>query len=249
MAKKGNRFFDTMPPERFDGIVLNLKKGMGPQSLLTVFTKQRGWMRVFLTRDKKGGQGFGSLLPFRRISFDAWQKSGNFSLSEYDCLGNEPIQSFSYESYVYMQIFVEMVLLLVPEGQADQAVYSLLENYCWALAAKDTRILTILAGWQLVSAAGFRPDAQQVQVYVDGLDEQGNKRYSFCDEPPELGCPMDLAAPVRELWESLLDYDWQDVPLAVSRNAIAVLEVLLYSYVHQCAERPMKSIAALEDIL
>ena len=249
MATKNKRVIGAMPPERYDGIVLNLKKGMAAQSMLTVFTKQRGWMRIFLTKGKKAMQGVGGLLPFSLISFDAWQKGNTFSLGEYECQGNDMIRNFSYERYVYMQIFVEMVLVLFPEGEADGAVFSLLEHYSQALPVKDTRILTIIAGWQLVSAAGFRPDTAQVQVYLDGLDESGQQQYSFADEPPELGSPVRLPDTVRNLWEKLLDYSWQDAQtIIIGKQSITTLEALLYSYVRQCAEWPLKSIAALGDI-
>lgn len=247
MAKNPRKAYGTMPPQRFDGVILQLKKGGAAQALMLVFTKQTGWIRVFAPKGKRAlNQGIGGFFPLSEITFNAWERDGVFSLGEYESKANKLMADMTFDGYVYSQIFIEMLFHLLPEHERDQQVYELLCYYSRALEVKDARILTIIAGWQLVSIAGFRPDVEQVMVYRNGVDNNGEIIYSLYDEPQELLLPVTISDGVRKLWNEILEYAWDSgTVLKVNVRDIAVLEKLLFDYVQQCSDRALKSVELL----
>ncbi len=244
MAGTGSGYI-YRPPQRYDGIILQVQK-QGLRCKLSVFTRQEGIISVFLPRRSRSRQGSGALMGLSRITFDAVWQGQAAMLREYECRGNAAMLELTWERYVYSQVFVEMTCCLLPYRQPDDAVYELLLQYSQALSVKDPRILTITAGWQLCSLAGFYPDTGRIQVWYAGKRD-GRSVYYLADDgapSPMPSVPIPLA--VRTLWQTLLDYPWgKDETLRLSANGLAFLERLLYSYVEQCSESTLQSVAAL----
>jgi DNA repair protein RecO len=217
---------------------------------MTVFTLQQGWFRVFLNTSRKHrNQGIGSLSALSIITFDTWEREGALNLGEYECVVNTLISFLTVESYAYAQICIEMVLHLFPEKEADRNVYELLCRYSNLAGKKNERILTIITGWQLVALAGFCPDIDTVHIYQRGITDKGRPVY-YLSEELEPGLPaVALPYPVQQLWKTILAYDWNtEQQLQISKNAIAFLEELLYSYVQQCTEQPLHAVDFLYTI-
>ena len=248
MSRIPRKTYAQKPSVRYDGIILKLKKGGANQAVLTVFTKQQGWLRLFVPKGKKAAnQGSGSFFPLNRITFDAWEKNDSLSMGEYESRGHVLMADFAFEDYVYTQLFIEMVMALVPEHEVDVSIYQLVCRYAAAIEQKDTRIATIIAGWQLIALAGFCPDVRNVRVYRDGVDEYGNTRYSLFDDEQPVLYPVELTEPSRLLWQQLLAYDW-DKPEEIKINVhhLSILEQLLYQYVCQCSDKPLKTLELLQ---
>ncbi len=231
------------PAKAWDGIILRVRRqGLG--QVLTVFTKQQGLASVFVRRSRSR-QGFGAFFPFSEMTFDAVSEKEALSLREYGCRTNEAMMNLTWDSYVYSQIFADMVLCLMPYGQPDPGVYSLLLRYSRFLARKDPRVVTIIAGWQLAALAGFYPDTAHIRVFAG--PEKGRRRFYFGGSPEEMLPEWPVPQDIRALWQILLSYRWErEETVRLSAGGLAVLEQLLYSYVEQCGEKPLKSLLLLD---
>ncbi|MCI1821029.1 MAG: DNA repair protein RecO C-terminal domain-containing protein [Megasphaera sp.] len=245
-----NTGYNAARYQRFDGVILTIKKNHSSYQIMTVFTLQQGWFRVFLNTSRKHrNQGIGSLSALSIITFDAWERGGSLTLGEYECVVNTLISYLTVESYAYAQICIEMVLHLIPEKAADRNVYGLLCRYSKLVGEKNERILTVITGWQLVALAGFCPDIDTVHIYRKGITDTGRPVYYLSEEPePALPAVM-LPLSVQQLWKTILAYDWNAAqPLQISKRAISFLEELLYSYVQQCTEQPLRAVDFLYTI-
>lgn len=240
--RRSNSAFRPVRP--YDGLILQVQK-RGKQRVLSVFTRQDGLLRLFLSERSRGRSGSGAFMPLGEITFDAAEQGEVLSLREYECRGNDAMMNLTWEHYVYSQIFVEMVLHLMPYRQADGSVYGLLLRYSRLLSVKDPRVLTIIAGWQLVGLAGFYPDIDTVRIFTSPY---GREEYYFSDEGMAEMREEKLTPDIRQLWSRLLQYRWErEDTLRFSARGLAVLEKLLYSYVEQCGEKKMKSLVLLES--
>ena len=110
------------PVRPYDGLILQVQK-RGKQRVLSVFTRQEGLLRLFVSERSRGRSGSGTFMPLGEITFDAVEQGDVLSLREYECRGNEAMMNLTWDHYVYSQIFVEMVLHLMPYRQADGGVY------------------------------------------------------------------------------------------------------------------------------
>lgn len=237
----------SRPTERYDGIILHVHKA-GQQQVLSIWTKQAGLIRVFVRTSRKGKQGFGALQPLASITFDALPQGEGYVLSEYDCRSNKAMRELTLDTYVYSQLFVEMVEALVPPDEPDESVYALLTMYCQTIVTKDIRMVTILAGWQLVALAGFAPDLATVRLFA-AQDENGEVVYYLGDDVPEKMHEIPLSAALKADWQQILTYRWgQKETVHFQSRHVAMLEQLLYPYVVQCSEKPLRSLALWKDI-
>lgn len=238
------------PAKRYDGVILNVRKTNATQRVITAFTLQQGWLRMFLRKGQKGmSQGTGGLFAFSEVTFDAWEGNGVLTLGEYETMVNKLAPSLTLEAFAYTQILVEMVLNLIPEHEADERVYRLLCCYSRLIGEKDGRILTIIAGWQLIALAGFCPDVEKVLVYGNGRAESGRSLYVLSEEWQQ-GLPLiEVPKEYRGLWKVILTYDWTgQETIQVNKQGIYLLEDLMYSYVQQCTDYSLRSTALLDDI-
>lgn len=235
--------FAFRPVRPYDGIILQVQK-RGKQRTLSVFTRQEGLLRLFVPERSRSRRGSGAFMPLGEITFDAAEQGDAVSLREYECRGNDAMMKLTWEHYVYSQIFVEMVLHLMPYRQADSGVYSLLLRYSRFLSVKDPRVMTIVAGWQLTGLAGFYPDTDTVRIFTSPY---GQGSYYFGDEGTAEMREERLAPDIRHLWKRLLQYGWEkEATLHFSAKGLSILERLLYSYVEQCSEKKLHSLILLE---
>ena len=228
------------PSRSYDGLILQVRK-RGKQQVVTVFTAQQGLLHVFFRAQSR--QGVGALLPFSTITFDAVCRDNVLSAQEYACKSNEAMTGLTWERYVYSQVFVEIVLHLLPYGQPDEGAYALAVRYSSFLSRKDPRVVTIIAGWQAAALAGFYPDVEHVRVF--SLPD-GEKKYYFSDGPCVAMKEVAVPPEVRRLWRTLLQYRWErEETLRLSARGLQVLEQFLYSYVEQYSEKKLQSTALL----
>ena len=163
-----NRSFGQRPSRPYDGIILAVKKTSAKQLVLTILTHQEGILHVLARRSTQGKMGYGALAPLAEISFDVFEKDGVHTLTEYDCRANWRLRDLTWDGYVYSQIFVEMVLLLTASGEKDEELYRLVRLYGRAIEVKDVRIVTLIAGWQLLALTGFLPETDEARIFYRG---------------------------------------------------------------------------------
>lgn len=244
--RRRNSSFAQRPSKRYDGVILQIRKAGALQQIMTVFTKQEGCIRVLVQKRRQSSQGFGLLMAWGEITFDAVEQQEFFTLREYECRSNSAMTSLTWEGYVYSQIFAEMVMYLMPVHQTDWEVYRLLQIYGRAIEIKDIRIVTIIAGWQLIVYSGFEPDVDSVCLFRYGM-RGGIPLYYLGDKPQEAARKESIPLPVRRLWKQILTYRWgQEETLHMNVRGLQLLEYLLYSYVEQCSDKPLKGVSLLE---
>lgn len=247
--KKKNDSFGLMQKARpYDGIILRLQKDRSWQAVLTVFTRQAGLMRFVSAKGKRSyRQGFGSLLSFSEMTFDAWQHGDVHILGEYESKRSNLLDALTWDQYIYTQLFTEIVLFLEPAGVADERAFLLLQSYSRSLGQRNVRIATIIAGWQLVACAGYQPDPEMAFVY-QGSDWEGRPSYYVADEAEPERTEVPVSPEVRQLWRQFFTYTWKEEDhLQVNKTALSFLERLLCCYVEQLAGRPLKT-AKLIDV-
>ncbi|WP_101912005.1 DNA repair protein RecO [Megasphaera vaginalis (ex Bordigoni et al. 2020)] len=236
-------------PSRCDGIVLRVHKQAAKQLFLEIYTVQEGLLRVLTEKGRGVRKGMPAApLPFSKISFEIYRQGNVRILSEYECAVNRYLQNLTWNEYVYSQIFTELFLALVPPQEADPALYRLLSQYADAVCVKDCRIVTIIAGWQLLSLTGFAPDPATVRLYRTGAAGAGETILSDEDAGAEWR-EERLTPAFRAFWRRVLEYDWdRRETVRFSAKGLALLEDLLYAYVSQCSERRLKSISFLSSL-
>jgi hypothetical protein len=90
------------------------------------------------------------------------------------------------------------------------------------------------------------PDTAQAQVYI-GPGPDGRKTYYLSDEREDMQ-PVPMPQAVRQLWQTLLTYTWQQTEtLQLSKNHLAFLEHLLYSYIEEIIGRQLKCRKLIEE--
>lgn len=237
-----NRSFYGRPSSHpYDGVILKTRKVSAKQLLVTVYTKQKGLLQVLARRSSQGKMGYGALSPLSEITFDVLEKDDAATLTEYDCRSNQRLLHLTWDAYVYSQIFVEIVLFMVSPGEQDETIYNLVRLYGRAIELKDPRIVTIIAGWQLVALTGFLPDIQQVPVFAGGQGYGGKPAYYLGAEAENMR-QISVSPATRQTWQTLVHYAWgRQQPISLRRQDLGFLEILLYNYVSQCRERKMKA--------
>ena len=150
MGRGTHNVYNQKPTSRYDGMILQTQK-RGQELVLSVFTKQEGLLRVFVPKRCRGKQGFGALMALSGITFDAVQTPSLLVLREYECHSNPGVMQLTWDRYIYSQIFIEMVQHIFPSHEADEQAYELMVIYSQALLCKNPRIVTIIAGWQLLA--------------------------------------------------------------------------------------------------
>lgn len=235
------------PARSYDGVVLRIRKNSAGTRVLTVFTAQKGLIRIFAgTVKQTAKQGGSPFLLLSDISFEAWEKDGGYTLSEYECRNSRAMLDLEWQTYVYSQIFTDIALALLPEAEADMRVFALLRAYCAGINTKDVRTATIVAGWQLVGLAGLFPDPENVYVYRDGRYANGMRRWHIGTARREGRLSERLSPVLKEQWESVCSYTWErGTTLRLTAAALQYLEEFLYSYVSECSERELKSLQLL----
>ena len=185
-------------------------------------------------------------MAFSPITFDAWERDRVLFMGEYESHRSTILDALTWDHYVYTQMFVEMVLALSPAGEPDERIYELIGCYSRAIASRNVRVATIIAGWQLTACAGYMPDTAQAQVYI-GPGPDGRKTYYLSDEREDMQ-PVPMPQAVRQLWQTLLTYTWrQTETLQLSKNHLAFLEHLLYSYIEEIIGRQLKCRKLIEE--
>lgn len=233
---------------RYDGVILRIQKSRTTQLTLTIYTRQEGLMKVFAPKGKRGyAQGFGSLVPFSRITFEAWQRNGIYTLGEYDCQKSLLLDHLDWTDYCYTQIFTELVLTLVPSQEQDGDVFSLVTAYSHIIGDHNIRVATIIAGWQLVACAGYEPDTKNACIYHTGVDAKQKPIYYIADREEGIHydtAPLVVPEDVRQLWARFLHYRWgKEETLHIAPKKLAFLERLLYCYVEELTGKSLKSVS------
>ena len=181
------------------------------------------------------------MTPLAEMTFDVFEKDGVYTLTEYDCRSNQRLRELTWDGYIYSQIFVEMVLFMAGGG-ADEVLYNLVRLYGRAIELKDIRIVTIIAGWQLMALTGFLPDIDTARVFCQGQGYCRQPVYYIDDERPENMKELPLTPTVRQTWKTLVHYPWGTEKTVNLRGSdLKFLEALLSNYVNQCSERQMKT--------
>ena len=127
-------------------------------------------------------------------------------------------------------------------GEADEVLYNLVRLYGRAIELKDVRIVTLIAGWQLMALTGFLPDIDTARVFYQGQGYCQQPVYYIDDEMPENMKELPLTPTVRQTWKTLVHYPWGTEKTVNLRGSdLKFLEALLYNYVNQCSERQMKT--------
>ena len=223
-------YYGRKPSRSYEGIILTVRKTSAKQLVVTVLTRQAGILHVLARRSTQGKMGYGTLAPLAEMTFDVFEKDGVYTLTEYDCRSNKRLRQLTWDGYVYSQIFVEIVL------------YNLVRLYGRAIELKDVRIVTLIAGWQLMALTGFLPDIDTARVFYQGQGYCQQPVYYIDDEMPENMKELPLTPTVRQTWKTLVHYTWGTEKTVNLRGSdLKFLEALLYNYVNQCSERQMKT--------
>jgi len=146
----------------------------------------------------------------------------------------------------YGTFLAEVVIELWPEREpAANAFESILAAFS-LLTVRNPRIVALACAWQLLSLAGFRPEYLHcvscgcIPGYPVKFDlREGGIVCNSCKPAAQ----MELSHALADFLDMLLHLDFSDPPqFSVGHITLVQAEKLLYAYLVQCLERPLKSL-------
>ncbi len=230
------------------GIVLHMGKGGAKGKTCWLYTKERGLLPVYMTSKSQGKNASLLSRPFSEVRCSGSFSDALFHVSQTERITAPGLVHESLETFVYTAIMVELVQSFCSGQDSDWHIYELLRRYGEQIGKKNLPVLTMIAGWNLISYLGYLPDLRYCRIYSGFC--QGKKRYWIDnDVMKEFGVEVKeerISEEFRELWKSLLSYFKTGVIAAITRRQAAFLEQLLLDYAEQCAEKELNSRSFLD---
>jgi DNA repair protein RecO (recombination protein O) len=152
----------------------------------------------------------------------------------------------------YGALMLELVNELCPERQAEPLIFDLLLAGISQLSKHNPRLVAQAAAWQLLVLSGFGPQYERCVVCENALDNeayfdvrQGGAVCKHCGDTSLL--PFSKAA--QDFLCCLLQLDLASPkPFTVTGLALKQIEAILLHYVSVCLDKPLKSIAFINQL-
>lgn len=230
------------------GIVLYMGKSGTKGKTSWLYTKEQGLLPVYMTTHSMKQNASLLSRPFAQVRCSGMYADGLFQVSQTERMTIAGAVYEDMDSFVYTSLIVEMIQLFCTGQEADWHIYELLRRYGEQIGKKDLPVLTMIAGWNLLSYLGYLPDLRYCRLYSGWCE--GKKRYWVDnDVMKEYGVEIKeekMSPDFRQLWQSVLQYFRTGTLCPITRRQAKLLEQILLDYTEQCAEKELKSRSFLE---
>jgi len=236
-----------------EAILLAVRDSAHADRMVTLFSREYGKFQAVAHGARQSKSRLGGLLqPFASIRAALVNTNGLETITQCEILHSfrevrEDIALLSYASFLS-----ELVSELWPERQPDEGVYDLLLAVFRLMPERNSRIIALAAGWQLVALAGFHPEYTVCVQCGAAIDQtagfscdQGGCICRQCQQEP---LPQ-FGHSAGELMDKLLKLDWKKADsFRVSARPLQQLEYILYGYLEYQLGKPLKSLAFIKQL-
>lgn len=208
--------------ENSEAIVLWKKKRKDSTEFFFL-TKEKGILSSTLSNNRlKSLKGFSYLQPFASVIITFLKEKEYYKLLQVDGRFTVPRLEVDLNHIAYTAMVGELLRKAFHKEQRDLTLYRLVEAYAKALLVKPIPLASLIVGWQLLSQAGFMPDAKHYQ--------EKKAREAFLQELYAT-TGISLLSNEEVLLGEILAYTWTEKEvLHLTRQGALHLEVALYAY-------------------
>ena len=148
-----------MRPEirSMEGIVLRAGKGREGGRLVSVFTREMGFLRLGVSRQALSRYGTGLMLPFAHIRFTGAFYPDYSIMTQYEGGLLFDMMAIPYEEMSEWYYVIELASLLFPEEEADEEAFDTLLSGGRAAKTRNRRVTAFVTAVKLLAIAGFDP--------------------------------------------------------------------------------------------
>lgn len=138
-----------------EGVVLHARDGREGGKILTLFTKRKGKMNVFLPRAVMNRCGMGLTAPFSYLCFTIRPMTDYAVMSQYEGTLLFDMMKCTYEEMTCWYYLIELIEKCFPEGDGDERAYRILLDAGREGRTRNPLTVSFVAAVKMISAAGF----------------------------------------------------------------------------------------------
>ncbi len=236
-----------------EAILLTARDWGAADRVVTLFSREFGIVTfmAYGARKAKSKLG-GSLQAFTHLHLAIGCGKGMDSIKQCEVQTSFREIREDLTRLAYANFIAELTTGLWPEHQAEEEVYNRLLAILGLLAVRNPRIAALVGAWQLMVLAGFQPEYRLCALCGRKLALPAGFSYAAggglcaqCNAPDS----MAFNQSDQEFLHQLLTVDINNPGhFAVSAKILASAEKLLYGFVRHQLERPLKSLAFIDQI-
>lgn len=236
-----------------EAIVLAVHNWGEADKLVTFMTKEHGKIKAaaYGCRRQKSPLAAG-MQVFNHLELQLMAGQRLDTVKQYELKGNfrslgEKLLPMAYASFV-----AELLLELCPEHQPQPLVFDKLRQVLAAFSERNPRVVALAAAYQLLEYTGYQLSFDHCVFCGEALAgdsffslEQGGAVCRKC----QTAALDEFPAALRQLIISLRDFDWTPAAsVSVTGANLVRAERLLLAYLQQLIDKPLKSLAFLQQM-
>lgn len=154
----------------------------------------------------------------------------------------------------YGAVLAEITSALCPEKQPENGVFELLLAAFKQLTQRNPRLVILAAAWQLLSLTGFRPEYNNCVACGTPINHfpaffDATVGGLLCCSCRTTAQPSIFTENMQLFLDNLLHVNLDNpTRFTVSGTTLVQIEKILFSYLHHCLERPLKSVEFIQHL-
>ena len=239
-----------------EAIVLGVKNWGDADKIVTLFSKDDGWIRAAAYGSRRPKSPLaGGLQMFNRLEVQLSEGQRIDTVRSCSLLRSCRIISADLTAMAYGAFLAEIVPEIFPEKVPQPEVFDLLVDVLSVFESKSPRLIALAAGYQLLAQAGFQ---LQLTHCVHGGEELGGDSLIsieaggvLCREHvgEGLGDVQSLPKSTREFLLMLEQLDWHNPgSFTVKKQDLLLAEKILLDDLHHVIGHPLKSLSFINQL-
>lgn len=239
-----------------EAIVLGVKNWGGADKIVTLYSKEVGWIRAtaFGCRRPRSPLA-GGLQMFNVLELQLTEGQRLDTVRSCSLINSCKVMTTDLTAMAYGAFLAEIVPEIFPEKVPQPEVYDLLVNIFAMFGKKSPRIIALAAGYQLLAQAGFQ--LQLTHCVHGGELIEGDSLISveaggaLCREHLVEGLAdvQPLPESTRELLLILEQLDWHNPQsFTVKKADLLLAEKILLDDLHHVIGHPLKSLTFINQL-
>lgn len=236
-----------------EAFVLGVHNWGDADKMVTLFTKERGRVKcaVFGCRRPKSPLA-AAVQMFNRLEVQLTEGARLATMKQASLCQRYRRLTEDLEVMAYGSFVAELVREFLPEGEADIAVYELLEDVFAAFEVRNPRVTALTAAWQILEYTGMQLRFERcvhcgTEIAGDAFFQmkEGGVLCTNCGR--EAGMPFSDG--LRRFLLNIRAMDWKEPPqFKVHREELLQAEALLLDYLPYMMGKPLKSLTFIQQL-